>query len=274
MDDIYADVVLLAKSSKRAVKVEKAHDDMNPTTGRVDGDVVMSSSSAVSMPVDRLSVTKRKRKGEYQPACPAMTKCQHYDIDDQDIDDDCDFVVGYSDDEDGGGGGDGEYIQQAGSSGSVLSEFTLAQPGEAAELTLFAVQSNQDAYHTRVCTEEEACRLLAVEEEQIRHGLVEKIITDNGSLIGFYSLKSLRESDQSMEIGHIFVDSQHVKLGFGKILFERATESAFHRGATKVHFISDPGAVGFYLKLGAKKTGEDANFLNPEVNVSWMQYII
>ena len=156
-----------------------------------------------------------------------------------------------------------------------LVEFVLAARGEEVALTTFAVQSNLEVHGTLVCTMEKAKQVLAVSEQQIEYGLVEKIVcSEDGSLIGFYSLKPLRESDQSMELGHLFIGSRFVKQGFGCTLFRRAAKNASDRGAVMMPFISDPDAVGFYLKMGATKTGEDINLLNPAVNVSWMMYTL
>jgi GNAT superfamily N-acetyltransferase len=170
--------------------------------------------------------------------------------------------------------GEGSERQTRGS--NVIVEFVTPKPGEAAALTIFAVRSHQDAYHTMKCSEEEACRVLAVDEEQIKYGQVEKMIdTDNEMLIGFYSLKSsIRESDKSIELGHVFVDQRYARQGMGSMLFRRAAESAYYRGASKMHFISDPNAVGFYIKLGASMTGHEQNLLDPSKDVAWMEYVI
>lgn len=159
--------------------------------------------------------------------------------------------------------------------GTVIVEFITPKPGEAYALTLFAVKANQDAYNSMKCSLEEACRVLAVEEEQIKYGQVEKMIdTDNEALIGFYSLKNIRESDKSMELGHVFVDQRYARQGMGTKLFRRAAESAYYRGASRLHFISDPNAVGFYSKLGATVVGHEKNMLDPSLDVAWMEYNI
>ena len=155
----------------------------------------------------------------------------------------------------------------------AICSFSFPSESEAAALTAFAVQSN-NAHQTRTCSEAVATDILKVDPGAINRGNVEKLVATDGRLVGFYSLKDMDQVARSIELGHVMVHPEYHKKGFGTILFNRAVEKARSYGAERMHWISDPDAAGFYLKLGAQKYGEDENILNPEVNVPLMEYLL
>lgn len=150
-------------------------------------------------------------------------------------------------------------------------EFVLATEAESDALTVFAVASH-DTHGTRVCDDSVARGVLNVGNHYLSIGNVEKIVsTADGSLLGFFSLKDLNSETLAIELGHVFVHPKFIGRGIGKKLFLRAVEKAKEIGSKKMHWISDPEAVDFYLKLGAAKVGEDENLLNPAKNISLME---
>lgn len=151
--------------------------------------------------------------------------------------------------------------------------FCFPSVSEASTLGSFAVESN-NAHQTRTCSDAVALDILKVDPEAIESGNVEKLLSPDGRLVGFYSLKEMNQTAKSIELGHVFVHPEFHRKGFGSIIFNRAVEKAKNCGAQRMHWISDPGAAGFYRKLGAEQYGEDENILNPAENVPLMEYIL
>ncbi len=82
------------------------------------------------------------------------------------------------------------------------------------------------------------------------------IATINGDIAGYYTLMNPQGDSSSAELEHLFVDPRYHRQGIGKTLLYAAMEAAKTSGATRLRIISDPFAVGFYLKHGAKLVGE------------------
>ena len=144
--------------------------------------------------------------------------------------------------------------------------FELATSVEKNSLVNFAIESN-DVYKTRTAKREVAEEVFDLVDSQFKYGYVEKLVdSKTDAIIGFYSLKKSRKNG-SIELGHLFVRPDLLKKGYGKILFARALEKAKSLDKNSMHWISDPDAEGFYLKMGAYKTGTDENLLNPKVPV-------
>ena len=78
--------------------------------------------------------------------------------------------------------------------------------------------------------------------------------------IGFYSL-------EGNEVGGLWVLPEFIGHGIGRDLFQHALEKCSELGFDKLIIESDPNAVGFYKKMGAKRVGESHNEVdgNPRV---------
>ncbi len=53
----------------------------------------------------------------------------------------------------------------------------------------------------------------------------------------------------------LFVEPAQQRRGIGRLLMAWAVETARHRGADEMDIVADPGAVPFYLRLGASESG-------------------
>ncbi len=58
------------------------------------------------------------------------------------------------------------------------------------------------------------------------------------------------------EIGMLFVDPEHIGSGVGGALWRHALAEARAAGFGTLELVADPGAVGFYLRMGARRAGE------------------
>lgn len=75
-----------------------------------------------------------------------------------------------------------------------------------------------------------------------------------GEAVGFYALTG---EGRELELDHLWVSPAWIGSGTGRLLFEHAMERAASRGASVVEIEADPNAEGFYLRMGARRVGEN-----------------
>ena len=101
--------------------------------------------------------------------------------------------------------------------------------------------------------------ILEVSEEYISKHEVWMAV-DNDRPIGFYSL-------EGNEIGGLWVLPEFIGHGIGKVLFQHAIKQCSKLGYDKLIIESDPNAVGFYEKMGAKRVGESLSEIDESLRV-------
>jgi len=69
---------------------------------------------------------------------------------------------------------------------------------------------------------------------------------------GIVGLVKVKVDGGDAELLMLFVDPVSIRTGVGKILFNWAVEIARSLGAQQMNIDSDPGAAGFYRKMGAR----------------------
>lgn len=125
-----------------------------------------------------------------------------------------------------------------------------ARPGESEALSRLTLRSKahwgyDDAFL-------DACRdELLVTEDAIASGSVAVLETDRRSA-GIYALAFVGEI---AELELFFVEPRDMGRGYGRRLWDHAVEAARDAGATRLLIQSDPNAEGFYLRMGAERTG-------------------
>ena len=126
-----------------------------------------------------------------------------------------------------------------------------ARAEEAGRLTELALRSKAhwgyDADFMARCRDE-----LTVRPEDIESGAV--IVAEaDGGLLGFGCL-SVADEDQGAvpegEIWHFFVEPSAMGSGLGRALMERLFARARNLGFKRLRVDSDPGARGFYERMG------------------------
>jgi ribosomal protein S18 acetylase RimI-like enzyme len=75
----------------------------------------------------------------------------------------------------------------------------------------------------------------------------------DGTLAGFYSVSG---DGPSREIEHMWVLPEHIGSGIGRALFEHMTAELRAAGVELLRIESDPNAVGFYERMGARRIGD------------------
>ncbi len=71
--------------------------------------------------------------------------------------------------------------------------------------------------------------------------------------VGFYALES---RDSVMELEHLWVNPRWMGQGIGRALFEHAVLRARAACAVQLRVVSDPNAERFYLRMGARRVGQ------------------
>jgi GNAT superfamily N-acetyltransferase len=79
------------------------------------------------------------------------------------------------------------------------------------------------------------------------------LATINEQTVAFYSLK--KEGD-SWWLDHLWVLPSSMGQGLGALLFRHALARCRRQGVQVLNIESDPNAVGFYEKMGARKVDE------------------
>ena len=129
----------------------------------------------------------------------------------------------------------------------------LALPGEAARLSEIARLSKAHWGYSEAQIAGWREGFLTLSADYIRAHAVWVAQGAAGEALAFAALE---RSEHGARLEHLWVLPAHIGKGIGRRLFEHVAGQA--RDFT---FTSDPHADGFYVKLGAEKTGEVASTL-------------
>jgi len=94
---------------------------------------------------------------------------------------------------------------------------------------------------------------LTITAEFVRDNEVYAAVS-GGVPFGFYALAG---TGHELELEHLWVTPAWIGSGAGRVLFEHAMVRAASRGAKHVEIEADPNAEGFYLRMGARRIGEN-----------------
>ncbi len=95
---------------------------------------------------------------------------------------------------------------------------------------------------------------LTISRELIETGRVLVAQDGHGTLLGIASLAPLK--NDVWDLLHMFVDPPAIGAGAGKLLFTSIAQLARAQGGRMLSIMSDPNAENFYLRMGARRTGE------------------
>jgi GNAT superfamily N-acetyltransferase len=79
-----------------------------------------------------------------------------------------------------------------------------------------------------------------------------RVAEQDGAVIG---VAQITLDGETADLQKLFVEPAAIGLGVGKLLFAWARGTAQELGARRLTIESDPGAVGFYKKMGAIECG-------------------
>ena len=76
---------------------------------------------------------------------------------------------------------------------------------------------------------------------------------ERGEIVGFYAL--LPEGS-GLRLEHLWILPEAMSRGVGRTLFQHALNRSFALGFAALQIESDPNAVGFYERMGARRVGQ------------------
>jgi GNAT superfamily N-acetyltransferase len=131
-------------------------------------------------------------------------------------------------------------------------EIRRASPDEADALTRIAIAAKRHwGYPERWM--ERWGETLAIAPKFVRDSAVYAAVS-GGEPFAFYALT---QTGRKFELEHLWVSPDWIGSGVGRLLFEHAMNKAASRGAKRVEIEADPNAEGFYLRMGARRVGEN-----------------
>lgn len=126
-----------------------------------------------------------------------------------------------------------------------------ARAGEAGLLGALALRAKGHWGYDRAFLE--ACRAeLTFEPERVAAGRMTVAESPAGRVVGFYSLQG---EPPAGELGNLWVEPDIIGSGVGRRLWAHALQAAAAAGFTSLRIEADPFAEGFYLAMGAERTG-------------------
>jgi GNAT superfamily N-acetyltransferase len=143
-----------------------------------------------------------------------------------------------------------------------------ARPSEAGVLSELALQSKGHwGYEEDFLA---ACRDdLSLSSDDVVTSLV-YVYSKGEAILGYYRL--LPQGDGAAELDALFVEPAAIGQGIGKRLWQHAVATATALGCTEIVLQSDPQAEGFYLAMGALRSGELESTVTPGRMLQLMRY--
>lgn len=131
-------------------------------------------------------------------------------------------------------------------------EIGRASPGDADALTRIAFAAKRHwGYPERWISY--WGESLTITPEFVRDNEVYAAVS-GGEPFGFYAITG---TGRELELEHLWVLPAWIGSGAGRLLFEHAMDKAASQGAKSVKIEADPNAEGFYLRMGARRVGEN-----------------
>nr|MDT0657146.1 GNAT family N-acetyltransferase [Micromonospora sp. DSM 115978] len=114
-----------------------------------------------------------------------------------------------------------------------------------------------------------ACRPALTFEPHELAGRRAVVAETGGRVVGFYTLEG---TPPQGELGNLWVEPTHLRRGVGRQLWEHAVAAAGTIGFATVLIEADPYAEGFYLAMGAERTGAVPSTVVPDRQLPEMRY--
>lgn len=127
-------------------------------------------------------------------------------------------------------------------------------PGEAELLTELCLRSKAVwGYEAAFMA---ACRVeLTITAQDLAQSRMQVAVRDD-RVIG---MAQLAQHGRIAEIAKLFVDSSALRSGAGRALFAWCVDTAKAAGAIAITVVADPGAAGFYRRMGMADAGTEAS---------------
>ena len=120
----------------------------------------------------------------------------------------------------------------------------------------------------------EACRHeLTLTSEEIRYPGFHATVAEGGDAVaGYYALRTT--GPDCCELEALFVDPPWIGTGIGRRLLDHARDLARALGAERMNVQSDPGAVRFYTRAGARVIGFEPSGSIPGRDLPVLEFVL
>jgi predicted N-acetyltransferase YhbS len=119
----------------------------------------------------------------------------------------------------------------------------------------------------------QAAPALAIGESMIAGGGVLVAEDDAGTLLGVAAVQPMPE-EGTFDLARLFIEPSAIRTGIGRALFEAAVNLVRKEGGARLSILSDPFAVAFYERLGARLVGDAPSDAIPGRRLPLLEYRI
>jgi len=128
--------------------------------------------------------------------------------------------------------------------------FRAANPADAGELTELAISAKRHWGYAEALLELWIPELTFTSESIVAR---EVLVADEGGQI--LGVAAVTKDAHQPELEELWIRPGWMGKGIGRNLLGRIWNPVFEAGASRLIVVSDPNAVGFYLRLGARRIG-------------------
>ena len=97
------------------------------------------------------------------------------------------------------------------------------------------------------------------------------IMEADGTIIGFFCIKPAAEAH---ELDYFYIRRDRIGEGFGRRLWQHLQQVCRDQGISRLTWVTDPGALPFYLKMGAWEIGWTRSKINGKRLIPKLEYIL
>jgi GNAT superfamily N-acetyltransferase len=141
-----------------------------------------------------------------------------------------------------------------------------AKASEADQLTDLAKRSKAHWGYPQELIEKWHSELVVTPE--LIMSSISLVVEVDGQIKGFWC----RTPKEGLSEGRYFIDPDSIRLGYGKLLWDAVIVKAKELKLKYLTWESDPNAVGFYLKMGARQIGTTNSNIVPGRVIPIMRY--
>ncbi|MBN2500740.1 MAG: GNAT family N-acetyltransferase [Anaerolineales bacterium] len=129
-----------------------------------------------------------------------------------------------------------------------------AVPEEAPMLTALTLRSKAHWGYDDGFMSAAVAELTITPDYILQHAVFLLQIADD--ILGYVSLV---DQGEELLLDNLFIEPEHIGIGYGRMLWQRAVDYARQAGYQSIILVADPNAAPIYTRLGAVQYGEEAS---------------
>jgi len=113
--------------------------------------------------------------------------------------------------------------------------------------------------------------LYQMSKTDLDEGIVRIMEKDDGQITGFFCIKP---AENSGELDYFYIKRDCIGKGFGRRLWEYLLQVCRDNKISELTWVTDPGALPFYLKMGAREIGRTRSKINGKRLIPKLKYFL